>query len=69
MIKIYEVLDITGLPPISSQHKDGNTNIEVLKIKINEFYRDLKSRNQHTKTNLNAYYTHYHGENNDPKAK
>jgi hypothetical protein len=38
-MKMYDVLDITGLPTLSVQSKDGSANIEVLKIKINDFYR------------------------------
>ena len=67
--KNYEVLDINGLPSISTQQKDSGTNIELLKIKINEFYRDMKSRNQHTKVNIGAYCTRYFGEGYDQKQK
>ena len=49
--------------------KDSTTNVEVLKIRINEVYRDMRSRNQFAKSNINAYYVRYFGEGSDPKQK
>ena len=63
------MLDLCNFPSLSTQPKDGNTNIEVLKIRINEIYRDVKSRNQMIKANLNAYYTRYYGEGSDLRQK
>jgi hypothetical protein len=58
-----------AFPLISSQAKDSSTNIEVLKIRINDFYREMKSRNTITKANINSYFTRYFGENNEQKQK
>ena len=40
-----------------------------MKIRINDFYREMKSRNTITKANINSYYTRYFGENNEHKQK
>lgn len=63
------MLELCSFPTLSTQPKDGSTNIEALKIKINEFYREMKSRNQVTKGSLTTYYAKYYGEGSDPKQK
>ena len=54
--RAYEVLDLAPLPALASQPKDPATvNLEVLKLRINELYRDMKSRNTSTKNNMQVY--------------
>ena len=58
--KAYDVLDIVPLPALASQTKDPATvNVEVLKMRINEVYRDMKSRNTATKNNTQIYSSRY----------
>lgn len=66
--KIFEVLDINGLPSLCHVQKDS-TNVEVLKIKINDLYRDMKSRNQEVKSSVLSYLSRYHGESNDLRQR
>lgn len=58
--KAYDVLDIGPLPALANQTKDPvTTNVEVLKMRINEIYRDMKSRNTATKNNTQIYFSRY----------
>lgn len=58
--KAYDVLDIAPLPALANQPKDpATTNVEVLKLRINEIYRDMKSRNTATKNNTQIYFSKY----------
>lgn len=51
------------------QQKDLSSNVDVLKMRINEIYRDMKSRNIPTKTNIRSYFTRYFGDKSDNKQK
>ena len=59
--KHYDILEISGLPSLSYQQKDSNTNVQVLKIRLNEIYREVKSRNLSIKANYSQYYNEFHG--------
>ncbi len=51
------------------QQKDLSTNVDVLKMRINEIYRDMKSRNIPNKTNIQSYFSRYVGDKMDNKQK
>ena len=53
LVKVYSVLDISGLPSYGNQLK--SSNIEVLKIRINDLYREMRSRNHLARNSVLAY--------------
>jgi hypothetical protein len=63
------VLEVATLPAVAYQQKDLSTNVDVLKMRINEIYRDMKSRNIPTKTNIQSYFTRYFGDKLENKQK
>lgn len=56
----YDILDLSGMPAIATQPRDLTTNIEVLKIRINELYRETKSRNVSIKALTQSYFNRYY---------
>jgi proline dehydrogenase len=68
--KGYEILEIVPFPAIATQQKDpANTNVEVLKMRINEIYRDMRSRNTATKTNAQRYLARYNSDKGECKKE
>ena len=59
--KNYDILDVGAFPMLTSQQKDS-TNVEVMKIRINQIYREMKGRNTLIKATLNTYWLKYVGD-------
>ena len=57
------------MPAIATQIKDITTNIDVLKMRINDIYRDMKSRNISTKSSCLNYFNKYFNEKTSSRAQ
>lgn len=57
------------MPAIATQTKDLTTNIDVLKMRINDIYRDMKSRNVSTKSACLNYFNRYFNEKTSSRTQ
>lgn len=57
------------MPAIATQTKDLTTNIDILKMRINDIYRDMKSRNVSTKSACLNYFNRYFNEKTSSRTQ